>query len=242
MESGAADPVVLVLEGLGPVCCGDVLQFWSLRLGRVLLCYRRHLGVRHLELWGFQGWRNFPPVKLSPAKLSPGEIFPPPVMAVVCSPTVTNCYQPPENLPGPAGGPPPHLRWGRALRNGLLHCLAAETCCAPRHGQRGRGSRAKPRTSREPIRGFVCQTWCCAKGLGGAARASLCGASDAASPELLHCTHSKARDFKEAGRNNDANWYVNYALQQRTGRASTCSSPLPLPPPHSLCVASIFQW
>ena len=85
MESGAADPVVLVLEGLGPVCCGDVLQFWSLRLGRVLLCYRRHLGVWHLELWGFQGWRNFPPAKLSPAKLSPGEIFPPPVEPVAHS-------------------------------------------------------------------------------------------------------------------------------------------------------------
>ena len=105
MESGAADPVVLVLEGLGPVCCGDVLQFWSLCLGRVLLCYRRHLGVWHLELWGFQGWRNFPPAKLSPAKLSPGEIFPPPVgVAEQAPPPLTVFLVPTLFAPGPVGG------------------------------------------------------------------------------------------------------------------------------------------
>ena len=70
MKSGAADPVTGA-GGTGPLFRGNVLQFWSLCLGHVLLCHCSHWGVWHLELWEFQGWRNFPLAKLSPAKLSP---------------------------------------------------------------------------------------------------------------------------------------------------------------------------
>ena len=79
MKSGAADSVTGA-GGTGPLCCGNVLQLWSVCLGHVLLCYCSHLGVWHLELWGSQWWRNFPLAKLSPVKLSPGENFPSPVL------------------------------------------------------------------------------------------------------------------------------------------------------------------
>ena len=37
-EIWAADPVTRA-GGTGPLCCGNVLQFWSLCLGHVLFCY-----------------------------------------------------------------------------------------------------------------------------------------------------------------------------------------------------------
>ena len=37
-----------------------MLQFWCLCLVHVLLFCCSHLGVWHLALWGFQGWRNYP--------------------------------------------------------------------------------------------------------------------------------------------------------------------------------------
>ena len=47
-------------------CCGDVLQLWSLCLGHVLLFCCSHLGVWHLEHWGFQGGQSGPRAKSPP--------------------------------------------------------------------------------------------------------------------------------------------------------------------------------
>ena len=51
------------------MCC----NFGLSGLVHVLLFCCSHLGVRHLELWRFQGWQNYPLAKLSPGEIGVGK-------------------------------------------------------------------------------------------------------------------------------------------------------------------------